>query len=545
MNDTQASTAASRDLSRRNFAAMAGVLLSRTSGLVRTVVVNAMLGANTALDAFNTAFRFPNSLRDLFADGALSSAFMRVLVDAYAKGVSAERELVGIVTGFFIIITGGLAALAAFFAPEFIHLMGNPRFEASGGAHLASQLFQVLIFYLPLTMLNAVMMAVLGVRGNTFRAMNGSIFLSVGIILGALTGPLFSHYHMNAVWGITWGALLGAFLQLIYQSSPLIRLGLIPFPNFNPQAWLSYKPLREILWLMAPRTIAQGATTLALMVNTFFALQISTGAMTYVATTIIIVQVPIGLFGVATGFAALPVLTEALQLGNIRRFSQLLTESLDTTTWLSLFTTVGFALLILPFYTVLFQHGAITPHDTLLNSLTVCAYATGIFFGAGSKVLLNTLYALSAVRFIMINSFAYLLLNTFLSALLTPAYGLVGLGVAFGLASAGNFWLNYFFVGRVFRKKYGHTPYRVDSRTYTPLYWLASFASVIIGLAGCWLVQHVWASSTWIFNFWHSMAVFLAGSVVLSILFIILVFLFAPAPLQRLAHKLKFFAGKS
>jgi putative peptidoglycan lipid II flippase len=538
MNDIQASSTASRDLSRRNFAAMAGVLLSRTSGIARTIVVNAMLGANTALDAFNTAFRFPNSLRDLFADGALSSAFMRVLVDAYAKGSNAERELVGIVTGFFILVTGGLAAIAAAFAPEFIRLMGNPQFEASGGAHLASQLFQVLIFYLPLTMLNAVMMAMLGVRGNTFRAMNGSIFLSVGMILGAVAGPLFSHYHMNAVWGITWGALLGAFMQLIYQSSPLIRLGLIPFPNFNPKAWLHYKPLREILWLMAPRTIGQGATTLALMVNTFFALQISTGAMTYVATTIIIVQVPIGLFGVATGFAALPVLTEALQKGNTQRFSQLLTESLDTTTWLSLFTTIGFSLLILPFYTVLFQHGAITPHDTLLNSLTVCAYATGIFFGAGSKVLLNTLYSLNAVRFIIVNSFAYLILNTLFSALLTPAYGLVGLGLAFGLASAGNFWLNYFFVGHIFRKKYGHTPYRVGNRTYTFLYWLASFAAILIGLGGCWFIQDVLTNLTWVFNFWHSFTVLVIGGLILITLFFISVLFFAPAPLQRIAKKL-------
>lgn len=453
-------------LAKRNAGAMAGVLLSRLLGVARTVIINAYFGANTALDAFNTAFRFPTSLRDLFADGALSAAFTKGLVDIRPCGIDKEKELIAIVTGFFITVTTALAILAAFYAGPFLQYMSDPRFQASGGLALASNLFQVLAFYLPLTMLNAIVMAILGVEGLTFRAMNGSLFVSIGMVGATLiVGPFID----NPIYALTWGALIGALLQLIYQIIPVYKIGLLSFPIFNPFSWLRFKPLHDILKMMAPRALGQGASILALMVNTYFALKIGSGVMTFVATTIIIIQVPIGLFGVATGFASLPVLTNAISKKDYKRFSELLTQSLDNSLWLAAFTTLGFALLIVPLYILVFQHGKITFIDTLQNALCICAYASGIIFGAGSKILLNTLYALNATKQIVLNSVAYLIVNAGLSTLLVPPLGILGLGLAFGIASAFNYWLNYFLIYNAYRKlDSSQSPYQSGGN----FYWL-------------------------------------------------------------------------
>ena len=117
-------------LAHNSILAVAGTLLSRASGVIRTLVVNATFGANTTLDAFNAAFRFPNGLRDLFADGALSAAFVKVLVDMSGNGEGAIRELIAITSGFFLFVTVLLAVIAAIFAKPFIALIGGQAFIA-------------------------------------------------------------------------------------------------------------------------------------------------------------------------------------------------------------------------------------------------------------------------------------------------------------------------------------------------------------------------------------------------------------------------------
>ena len=531
-------------ISKRSFAAMSGVLLSRSSGVIRTVVINSVFGANVLMDSFNTAFRFPNSLRDLFADGALSAAFMKALVDEAPKGIEAEKKLISVIAGFFLSITLILAILAVVFAKPFIALISDQQFALAGGLSLATHLFQMLAFYLPLTMLNAVIMAVLGVHNMNFRAMNGSLFLSVGMLLGALAlAPLLHFYGFNIIYGLGIGALLGAIMQLVYQVWPLFKLNLISFPCFNPAQWLRYKPLKNVLWMMAPRALGQGASTLALMINTFFAIKIGQGAMTYVATTVIIIQVPIGLFGVATGFASLPVLTNAINKKDANQFSKLFTESLDMTLWLALLTVIAFSLFMIPAYNLVFQHGKITYFDTLQNCIAICAYATGILFSTGSKVLLNGLYALNSTRYIVYNSLAYLLVNAVLTAILTPIYGLIGLGLAYGFASATNFWLNYYLVYYSYRKqKFGFSPYSAGGKNYANKLLGFSILSFVISMLGLWLIENYWGHFSAIMGFSLSMPLSFAylsiGGGIFAGVCLLLTAFSGPTALQKQCKKL-------
>ena len=533
----------SEKLGKASFGAMAGVLFSRASGVVRTAVVNATFGLGISLDAFNSAFRFPNSLRDLFADGALSAAFVKVLVEEKAKGFDAEKKLISIVIGFFSFVTFSLATIAAIFSYPFMSLFGSEEFKNSGGLELASFLFKILAFYLPFTMLNAVAMAVLSIIGQTFRAMNSSAFLNVGIIGCALSSPFLLSFGINPVYAIAIGAMLGVIFQMIYQFIPLYHLGLIGIPNFKIKDWISYKPLHDVLILMIPRTIAQGALILALMINTFYAIQIGSGVLSYIITATMIIQVPIGLFGVATGFAAHPILTKAIHDGQNRKFSKLLTESLDSTLWLAAMTTACFALLIVPFYSVLFQHGKVAMHDTIQNSIAVCAYSIGIIFGAGSKVLLNAFYAINSTKQIVYNAIIYLAINATLSSILAPRFGIIGLGISYSTASAFDFFMNYFFLKRIYQKKYlGDSPYIEGGNCFQLKIIIIAICAYIFGIFGVLSAKYFWQDFNQYFSFELN---FLTNLIILSsggFLFILLCFLlvkyYGPVHLKKLIEKI-------
>lgn len=444
-----------QSFNRRNFSAILGTAVSRLSGVVRVIIINAIFGAAMMTDAFNAAFRFPNSLRDLFADGALSSAFMKILVDVEPEGPEVTKHYIGLICGFFFTVTFLLALLGAIFARPLMQLISGGDFAARGGLSVATHLFQILVFYLPLTMLNAVAMAILGVRGNNFRAMNSSIWLSIGMIFGALALRPFAEYcGLDGIYGLAWGAMLGALLQLVYQLQPLMRLQLIPRPNFNSREWWHSSHLREVLKLMAPRVYGQGAMIIALMVNTYFAIRVSEGALTYVTTAVLIIQVPIGLFGVASGFATLPMLTQYINEKKSLEFQNWLQNSVQNALWLSAFTVAGIAFLMLPAYVLIFQHGKITFIDAIANSEAICAYAMGIIFAVQAKILLSGLYAVKETRQILINSTVYLIVNVILSASLTPHFGLIGLGISFTTATAIDCLLNYWGLRRGFLRAF-------------------------------------------------------------------------------------------
>jgi putative peptidoglycan lipid II flippase len=528
---------AEEDTTKSSFLAMGGVLFSRASGVLRTIIVNSTFGAATVMDAFNAAFRLPNSLRDLFADGALSSAFMTALVAEKQKGIQAERQLIAIVFGFFGMITFLIAIIGLIFSSHIMDLITEDKFKLTGGLPIAAIIFQFLIFYLPLTMINAVIMAILGVHGRSFRAMNGSFFLSVGMILGALVlSPISKAFGFLNIYGLAVGALLGAFFQMVYQMHPLIPLKLIPFPNLNPKVWWHYQPLKKILVQITPRALGQGALIIALSINTYFATQIGVGYLTYIVTAVTIIQVPIGLFGVATSFAALPALTFTLNNKDTDNFSRLLTEGLRTSFWLATFTTLCFALLILPFYIVLFQHGKITYQDTINNSIAICVYATGVILASGNKVLINTLYALQATSQIVYNAIIYLIINTCLNIIFVPKFGLIGIGCSFGIATSVDFWLNFFCIKKYFhRHKFQGSPYQSAGSFFACKILLLNGLSFILGLSGVWLINHLWQHLN--LHFWSALLILSVGGFCLVAFFILIVIKVGPSHIKNILAK--------
>jgi putative peptidoglycan lipid II flippase len=532
-------------LGKNSFAAILGVLLSRGSGVIRTFVVNASFGAGVTLDAFYAAFRFPNALRDLFADGALSAAFIKSLVEERAKGIEHERKLISVTLGFFFVVTMLIAILLATFSYSFMELIIDQKFKSTDGLFLSSNLFKILAFYLPFTMLNAVAMATLNVIGNTFRAMNGSLFLSVGMILGSLLlGPAFEYMGINAIFGLATGSMIGIALQMVYQFQPLIPLGLLSFPNFSLKVWMSYKPLHEMLRLMAPRALGQGALTIALMINTFFAIRVGHGVLTYIVTAVTIIQVPIGLFGVASGFAAQPILTKAIHEGQTQKFSKLLVESLNSSLWLALLTTGAFALLIVPFYNVLFQHGKITYFDNIQNSIAVCAYATGILFSAGSKVLLNAFYSINVTKQTVYNAVVYLILSATLSSILAPKFGMIGLGISYGVSTMADFFINLYFLRKIYMSRYASdSPYQQGGNSFGLRLAIMAVFSFLLPCLGIESIQIFWKKFEFYFHvklsLMHSLAILSAGGIFYGAFCILIIHFYGSESLRALLLKLR------
>lgn len=483
-------------LKKRSLGAIFGIIISRLSGVFRTLIINASFGVGMALDSFNAAFRLPNGLRDLFADGAFSAAFIKSYSDAKRIGHDEERKLISLAGGFFLCVTTVLALLFSLFSESVMSAIVGENFRQSEGLQLASWLFKILAFYLPFTMLNALAMAVLGVHGKTFRAMNASIFLNIGMIVGALIlAPIFLVLGINGIFGLAVGSMLGVITQMIYQFKPIYDLKLLTWPSFRLNEWKKYPPLKEIVLLMTPRAIGQGALTLALLINTYFATSLGFGVLTYIVTAVTIIQVPIGLFGVATGFSAQPLLTESLQEKNIERFSLLITQSLEKTLIFACVAVAGLSLCIVPFYHFVFEYGKITYADTIQNSLAVCAYSIGILFSSGSKVIVSAFFAFNKTRYLILNAMVYLAISALLSSTLAPKFGILGLGLSYGTATAIDFLLNLLIFRTIFLKRYSINPY-ANSSFFSLKILIFSVFSYSVPLLGFYLVNRFWANFT-------------------------------------------------
>jgi putative peptidoglycan lipid II flippase len=534
-------------LTRRTWAASLGIIVSRLSGILRALVVNAVFGPGPALDAFNVAMRFPTVLRDLFAEGALSSAFTKGIVEARAAGRDQERVLTEIVVTVFGAITLFLAALGVFWSRELVEAVTAHNFDHT----LASHCFAFLIFYLPLAMLSSVTMAHLGVRGRNFLATMASLFFNVGSILGALLlAPLFLNFGWNGVLGLATGTLLGGGLQLLVQVIALRREGI--WRGFRVKwPFEGTHPLREMTLLMFPRMVGQGAMSLALFVNTHFATAAGVGAISYITNAQNIILVPVGLFGVASGFASLPLLTAAAQAKDGSKFFELLNSASRSTLWMSSLSVVGLSLLSWPLCRLMLEYGKVTPRDTWMNALAVSAYAGSILFNSNTKVLTQGFFALGNTKQIIINSVCYLFVNATLSFLLAPKFGILGLGLSNCASALIDLLLSSWFLPRqangkglvgtfaIRRELAVHTLIGAGAiaiNVFGILKWQEFSMSLNLNLTDATFFQNQTAKG--VFHFSHmtfleaSLAVVLGGTLIVSAWFGFL-FLFGPIGLKN------------
>jgi putative peptidoglycan lipid II flippase len=391
------------------------VLGSRVLGLVREVVFASLFGAGRELDAFIAAFRIPNLLRDLFAEGALSAAFVSAFTQKLERdGQGAAWQLANRVLNDLLIVVGGVV-LAGMLATPWIVDWIAPGFRAEPGKiELTVMLTRVLFPFLLLVALAAVAMGVLNARSVFLVPASASSFFNLGSVVGGLAlveliapsylpavwsrlhggPPLRSQDATAALFAMALGTLFGGALQVLVQVPALRRVGF----RYRMIGGFADPGVIQILRLMGPATIGVAAVQFNVVVNTYFASNLGNGPVSWLSVSFRLMFLPIGMFGVALGTVALPAMARSAARRDMEGFHGSLAESLRLLFLFCLPAALGLALLAEPIIAVIYQHGRFTAADTHAAGQALAAYSVGLAGYAAIKILGPAFYALNDTR---------------------------------------------------------------------------------------------------------------------------------------------------
>jgi putative peptidoglycan lipid II flippase len=434
--DTVAGTGEERRVARAAGMVGAATMTSRVLGLVREQVMAAWFGAGLATDAFNVAFRIPNLLRDLFAEGAMSSAFVPKFMEVQARRGSeaalefGRRLLLSLVVFLSALcLIGGLAApwLVAVFAPGFASIPGK--------VELTVALTRVMLPFLPLIAAAAVCMAMLNARGRFLvpalaPALQNLLMVGAGLALI----PACLAVGWPAIAAMAIGVVIGGLGQLAWQLAPLFALGFRwrwEPPSIDPD-------VRRVAAAMVPATIGLAATQLNLFVSTVLASLLPQGSVSWLWYAFRLMQLPIGVFGVALGTVSLPSLSRAAVAGDMTAVKTTLSATLRLVLLLTLPAAVWLAVAAHAVIALLYQHGRFTEPDTAATAGALVMYCVGLPAFAAVGVLTRTFYALGDTRTPVRASFVAVAANLALNLTLMGPLAHWGLALATSLTSIVN-----------------------------------------------------------------------------------------------------------
>ncbi len=427
--------------------------LSRILGLVRDQVQAYYFGAGLATDAFVAAFRIPNLLRDLFAEGALSSAFVPTFTaERERRGDAAAWRLgVRVVTAVTLVV-GAIALGIALGAPWILRVY-TPGFPPEKMA-LAVTMTRILSPFLLLVALAAVAMGMLNTYGRYFLPALAPAFFNVAAILGVVTlSPLLWAWGMPPVLSLAWGALAGGALQLLVQVPALVRVGFRLSWDWAPQD----PGLRRVARLMAPATFGLAATQVNILVDTILASRFDDGPITWLSYAFRLMQLPIGLFGVAIATANLVRVSRDAALGETARLRSNLAGALRAAALLTLPATAGLIALREPIVRILFERGEFKADDTLMTAAATLCYAFGLYAYSVTKIQVPTFYALGETRVPVLSSATAVLLKILANFLLIWTFPRLGWSPFLGLAVSTSLaaWVNMGLLSAGLRRRLG------------------------------------------------------------------------------------------
>jgi len=385
------------------------VMCSRILGLIREQVFAGLFGAGFTYDAFVVAFRIPNLLRDLFGEGALSAAFVTVFT-AYDTTRSSEEtwRLASNVLTFFLVLLSLITLIGVIFAENIVSILAPGFSEVLGKTELTVWLTRIMLPFLVFISLSAVVMGMLNTKGHFFIPSLASSFFNLGsIVAGTALSFTLPHFGQPAIVGMAIGTLIGGMMQLGVQIPTLLKTGFRYIPTFD----LKDPGLHRISKLMIPATIGLSATQINIFVNTNFAASCQQGSVSWLYYSFRLVQLPIGVFGVALSIAMLPVLAQQAANKNISAMKETMVSSLTMVFALTLPATAGLILLANPIIRLIFEHGAFTAADTTATANTLMFFAIGLFAYSANKVLVPAFYALDKTKYPVIASFLAIAIN--------------------------------------------------------------------------------------------------------------------------------------
>ena len=376
-------------------------LISRILGFVRDMVIARLFGASAAADAFFVAFKIPNLLRRLTAEGAFSQAFVPVLSEYRSRGDEAEiRHLVERVAGTLFGLLSVLTVVGVVAAPLLIMAFAPGFIDEGGKFDLAAALLRVTFPYILLISLSALAGAILNSYGRFAVPALMPVFLNLSLIGCALWLAPLLH---EPIMALAWGVFLGGVLQLSLQFPALRRLGLLPRPRWG---WRD-AGVRRVLALMLPAIFGASVSQINLLLNTVIASFMVTGSVSWLYYSDRLVELPLGVIGVALGTVILPSLSRSAAERSPQEFSHTLDWGMRWVMLIGVPATVGLMLLSGPVLATLFYYGEFSRHDLQMSSYSLITYSFGLLSFMQVKILAPGFYARqdtrTPVRFAMIS----------------------------------------------------------------------------------------------------------------------------------------------
>src|SRR5438874_6483235 len=362
-------------------------LVSRILGYVRDFFIARAFGAGFATDAFFVAFRIPNLLRRLFAEGAFSQAFVPVLAEHKNRHPPEQtRTLIdGAATALFLVLVIA-AALGVALAPLIVYISA-PGFSADPGK------FELTVAMLRITFPYIAFISLVAFSAGVFNTWNRfsvpaitPAFLNVAFIAGA---AFFAGYFDPPVLVLAWAVFVGGVLQLAFQVPYLHRMGLLPRWRLD----LKHPGVRRILKLMAPAAFGVSISQVSLLINTIFASFLVSGSVSWLYYADRLMEFPAGMLGVALGTILLPSLSKYHAAADHAEYSRLLDWGLRLTVLLAVPAAAALAVLAIPLIAALFHYGRFTPEDAWMTRQAVVAYSIGLIGMILVKILAPGFYA--------------------------------------------------------------------------------------------------------------------------------------------------------
>lgn len=418
------------------------VMCSRVLGLVREVVFNALFGT-ASMGLFLIAFRAPNLLRDLFAEGALSTAFVTVFSQRIEKeGEASAWALASKMLTLVALFMSFVSLLGVVFARPLIGLLA-PGFAAED-MEMTVLLTQIMYPFILLVSLAALVMGMLNSKNIFAAPAMASSFFNIGSIVGGgtLGWMIDREFGEKALIGLAMGTLIGGFLQFAVQWPSLRRAGFRYRPDFR---WTD-PGIKKILVLMVPSVIAASAVQINVLVNSSFASFVGKEAVTWLNSAFRLMQLPIGVFGVAVATITLPVISRIAVDADTSRFGPTLGRALRLAVFLTLPASVGLWFLSPSIIGLIYQHGEFRAEDTLQTAYALQFYSLGLVAYACIKVLSPAFYAIDRKWTPMVVSFGSVGLNLLLNYLFMfhGNLGHRGLALSTSICAVLNFGVLYF-----------------------------------------------------------------------------------------------------
>jgi len=407
-------------------------LASRVTGLARESLKAAVFGAGASMDAFEAAFRLPNLLRRLFAEGAFSQAFVPILAEyRRTRGHDETHDLVSRVATLMAVVLLAVTALGILAAPWLVYLLAGAFAQEPGKAALTADLIRVVFPYVLFVSLTSLAGGVL----NVHRRFAIPAFTPVLLNLAIIASALFLAPHVDPpIMALAWGVFFGGIAQLALQIAPLAKLGMLPRPRFD---WRD-AGVRRVLTAMAPAILGVSAAQVSILINTQLAALLGDGRISWISYADRLMEFPTALLGVAVGTVLLPTLARHGGEGDEAQYSALLDWGLRLVVLLAVPAAVALWLLALPLVSTLYQYGRFGVADALATRAALIGYSVGLVGIVAVKILAPGFYARQDLRTPVRIAIVAVGVSITLGFLLMQVLGHAGLTLATSLAALFN-----------------------------------------------------------------------------------------------------------